>query len=124
MSNLAQINNPTKAGFLEKQSLYLGQYRKRYMVLKDNKLFSFKNTSAKQQPTEVFDLKVYHDIKTFKDGFILSSDKISRKFKCNILQKKKWIQSLKTTIMNYVPLQINLNVSVANSDILKQISIW
>eukprot|EP01084_Bolivina_argentea_P310097 536486_1 len=55
---LKRIVEPSKSGFLFKQSKYTKVYRKRWIMLKFGKLYSFDNKIA-DQATEVFDLSTF-----------------------------------------------------------------
>ena len=60
-----------KEGYILKQSVYLKQFRKRWMVLMDDKLVSFSqqiNGDNTKQPTEIFDLSVYDKVIRARNG--------------------------------------------------------
>eukprot|EP01084_Bolivina_argentea_P132643 234092_1 len=62
----SSVENETKiikAGFLQKQSMYLKAYRKRWMVLKDSCLYSYKSENINAKPTEIIDINSFNDIK-------------------------------------------------------------
>eukprot|EP01084_Bolivina_argentea_P066273 120799_1 len=61
-----EIYKPTKEGYLQKQSAVLKIYRKRWMVLQESMLYSFKERKKYDKPTEVFDLKIYNVKKSQK----------------------------------------------------------
>lgn len=97
------IVNPTKEGFLEKQSRHLKRWKRRWFVLQQHMLYSFKdervyevgrhgersNTSRhlslslEQDPTEVIDLRVFSSIKSSEEitnrshSFDVSSSEMS-----------------------------------------------
>ena len=52
-------NELTKEGYLEKQSLYLKKFRKRFIILRQNHLFCYDN-HKKTQITEFIKLSVFH----------------------------------------------------------------
>ena len=74
-TTLAELVNPEKKGFLMKASLHLKIFKKRWMVLKDDKLYSFKTNKSFEKATEVFDLSMYNniDLKFEHDKSFLSS---------------------------------------------------
>eukprot|EP01084_Bolivina_argentea_P250701 420171_1 len=57
-----KITNPTKEGYLEKQSSWFKTYRKRWMVLEGSILYSFKQEKQYDNPTEIFDLTIYNKV--------------------------------------------------------------
>eukprot|EP01084_Bolivina_argentea_P242588 406912_1 len=56
----------SKEGYLVKKSRNLGVYRRRWTLLKQNKLYTFKKKLIYHQPTEIIDLKTYNRIKTIQ----------------------------------------------------------
>ena len=61
------ISNPTKEGYLEKQSRVFKRWRKRWFVLQDSTLYSFKKERVYDSPTEVIDLRVFSSVKSSED---------------------------------------------------------
>jgi len=61
------INNPTKEGWLEKQSRHFKRWRKRWFVLQDSTLYSFKKERVYDTPTEIVDLRVFSSVKSSED---------------------------------------------------------
>ena len=61
------ISNPTKEGYLEKQSRVFKRWRKRWFVLQDSTLYSFKKERVYDNPTEVIDLRVFSSVKSSED---------------------------------------------------------
>jgi len=61
------ITNPTKEGFLEKQSRVFKRWRKRWFVLQDSTLYSFKKERVYDVPTEIIDLRVFSSVKSSED---------------------------------------------------------
>eukprot|EP01084_Bolivina_argentea_P152070 265325_1 len=88
MSNVSSSNKLSntdkiiKQGYLQKQSKTVKQFRKRWMVLKKNALYSYKNKRiTDKNPTELFDLTIYNKTKlTNKTQFELLSTTQSRLF--------------------------------------------
>jgi len=62
-----EITNPSKEGWLEKQSRFLKTWRKRWFVLEGNILYSFKKEKVYSNPTEVIDLKVFSSVKSSEE---------------------------------------------------------
>eukprot|EP01084_Bolivina_argentea_P144513 253527_1 len=52
-----------KEGYLTKQSLHLNKLRQRWMVLKGKCLYSYKVKQVYEDPTEIFELKLYRTVK-------------------------------------------------------------
>ena len=61
------ISNPTKEGYLEKQSRVFKRWRKRWFVLQDSTLYSFKKERVYDAPTEIIDLRVFSSVKSSED---------------------------------------------------------
>eukprot|EP01084_Bolivina_argentea_P076814 139258_1 len=76
-------NTSIKEGYLIKKSLHLSQKRKRWIVLTNDKIYSFKNKNINaqnrqksQNPTEIFDLNLYCNVSKYKsEGFCLFQNK-------------------------------------------------
>ena len=79
-----QITKPKKEGYLDKQSSFWKTYRKRWMVLQGHTLYSFKDEKDYENPTEIFDLKIYNKAEPSANGrtgqFELSSPNDTRTF--------------------------------------------
>eukprot|EP01084_Bolivina_argentea_P179103 309502_1 len=70
-----------KEGYLQKKSLHLHTFRQRWMVLKGNKLYSYKPNATDQNPTEIIDLNNFDNVSISKKGiFKLISAKATRIF--------------------------------------------
>lgn len=61
------ITKPTKEGWLEKQSRILKRWKRRWMVLQDNMLYSFKSERDYREPTEAINLIDYSSVKSSED---------------------------------------------------------
>jgi len=61
------IKNPSKEGWLEKQSRIFKRWRRRWFVLQDCTLYSFKKERVYDQPTEIIDLRVFSSVKSSED---------------------------------------------------------
>ena len=57
------MTDPTKEGWLYKRSRYLHQWRLRWVVLDDYKLYTFKNAKKDRDATEVIDLHKFSSIR-------------------------------------------------------------
>mmetsp|Transcript_61958 Transcript_61958/g.55902 ORF Transcript_61958/g.55902 Transcript_61958/m.55902 type:complete len:138 (-) Transcript_61958:7-420(-) len=57
-----------KEGYLRKQSQHLKQFRKRWIVLDEGKLFSFQKQKGKKAATEIFDLSIYNQVRRSING--------------------------------------------------------
>ena len=84
-----------KNGYLKKQSAHLHLYRKRWIVLVENKIYSYKDKENMVKATEIFDLTIYDIVKTCNKSFefILSSSTDSKNYKNRLFLAK-------TTILN------------------------
>jgi hypothetical protein len=100
------INNPAKEGYLEKQSRYLKQWRRRWFVLQDSMLYSFKRKQTYDQPTEVIDLRVYSSVKSSEDytnrshSFdVYSTDTVFSMVADSETEKEDWIRAIGRAIV-------------------------
>eukprot|EP00455_Lapot_gusevi_P025961 TRINITY_DN273_c0_g1_i1.p1 TRINITY_DN273_c0_g1~~TRINITY_DN273_c0_g1_i1.p1 ORF type:complete len:129 (+),score=27.07 TRINITY_DN273_c0_g1_i1:40-426(+) len=60
--------NPEKAGYLEKQSRYLKQWKKRWVIMtKDHKILSFHDNQDLTNPTEIIDLRIFNSVRSSAD---------------------------------------------------------
>merc|ERR1712154_331950 len=96
-----KITKPKKEGYLEKQSSFWKTYRKRWMVLQGYMLYSFKEEKEYDNPTEIFDLRIYNKAKKSSDGktgqFELSSPNDCRIFLASSENEMKdWIKYIKS----------------------------
>lgn len=62
-----RFDKMVKEGWLEKQSRFMRTWRRRWIVLSGNKLYSFKESKNYVDPTEVIDLKVFSSVKSSSD---------------------------------------------------------
>eukprot|EP01084_Bolivina_argentea_P096781 173987_1 len=89
-----------KEGYLEKQSLYIKQFRKRWIKLTKTHLYSFKN-KYNTKATETIPLALFIDIKISQNvkhaQFQLISPKQTRTFIASSLnQMHNWIESIRS----------------------------
>mmetsp|Transcript_31716 Transcript_31716/g.51322 ORF Transcript_31716/g.51322 Transcript_31716/m.51322 type:complete len:158 (-) Transcript_31716:312-785(-) len=63
-----KIKNPTKEGWLGKQSRHLRKWRPRWVVLEGATLHTFKKERDYANPTEIIDLKVFSSVKSSEDA--------------------------------------------------------
>ena len=79
-----RISNPTKEGYLDKLSSFWKTYRKRWMVVQGYTLYTFKEEKDYENPTEIFDLRIYNKVVPSANGetgqFELSSPNDTRTF--------------------------------------------
>ena len=116
-----KITKP-KEGYLEKQSSFWKTYRKRWMVLQGYMLYSFKEEKEYDNPTEIFDLRIYNKAKkSTGDGaktgqFELSSPNDSRIFLASSENEMKdWIKYIKLASNSNKKVSIHqYNISEAN----------
>jgi len=85
---------------LDKQSSFWKSYRKRWMVLHGHMLYSFKKEKEYEDPTEIFDLRIYNKATKSSDGktgqFELSSPNDSRIFLASSSNEMRdWIKHIK-----------------------------
>jgi len=106
MAQIIQINNPVKEGFLEKQSRHLKRWKRRWFVLQDSVLYSFKNQREYTDPTEVIDLRVFSSVKSSEDytnrphSFdVYSSDTVFSMVAESEADKEDWIRAIGRAIV-------------------------
>ena len=106
MSRPISISNPSKEGWLEKQSRYLKHWRRRWFVLQDSTLYSFKRRRSYRDPTEVIDLKIYSSVKSSEDytnrlhSFdVYSSDTVFSMVAESEAEKEDWIRAIGRAIV-------------------------
>jgi len=100
------IVNPTKEGWLEKQSRHLKRWKKRWFVLQDSTLYSFKKEKSYESPTEVIDLRVFSSVKSSEDytnrphSFdVYSSDMVFSMVAVSEAEKEDWIRAIGRAIV-------------------------
>jgi hypothetical protein len=100
------INNPTKEGYLEKQSRVFKRWRKRWFVLQDSTLYSFKKERVYDQPTEIIDLRVFSSVKSSEDythrahSFdVYSTDQVFSMVAPAESDKEDWIRAIGRAIV-------------------------
>eukprot|EP01083_Nonionella_stella_P039673 107895_1 len=111
-------------GFLHKQSVYLKKMRKRWMVLKDHFLYSYKEKQVYTHPTEIFDLHSFYIAAVTTEGthelgqFELISLTETRIFITSSLEEmNNWVGCL-NTIISSVNLNSNLYLTRMCSSVL------
>eukprot|EP01083_Nonionella_stella_P169207 573250_1 len=98
----------TKKGYLQKKSLYLSALRRRWMVLKGDKLYSYKTMQMHQTPTEIIDLNHFDGVSITTNGTfkLLSSSKQTRVFvSSSINELDDWCIQIIKTILNHKKLR-------------------
>ena len=100
------IKNPAKEGWLEKQSRYLSRWRKRWFVLQDSTLYSFKKEKSYDVPTEIIDLRVFSSVKSSEDytnrthSFdVYSADFVFSMVATSENEKEDWIRAIGRAIV-------------------------
>eukprot|EP00808_Paulinella_micropora_P007860 g59140.t1 len=100
------IKNPAKEGFLEKQSRHLKRWKKRWFVLQDSTLYSFKKEKDYQNPTETIDLRVFSSVKSSEDytnrthSFdVYSADMVFSMVASSETEKEDWIRAIGRAIV-------------------------
>jgi len=100
------IVNPTKEGWLEKQSRHLKRWKKRWFVLQDSILYSFKKEKVYEAPTEIIDLRVFSSVKSSEDytnrphSFdVYSSDMVFSMVASSEAEKEDWIRAIGRAIV-------------------------
>lgn len=100
------INNPAKEGYLEKQSRHLKRWKKRWFVLQDSTLHSFKKEKNYENPTESIDLRVFCSVKSSEDytnrqhSFdVYSADHVFSMVAVSENEKEDWIRAIGRAIV-------------------------
>lgn len=92
-------SDPMMHGYLEKESLYFKTYRKRWIELRDNCLYSYKDENHSEDETEIVDLNLFEYIERTKDNkfkLISSNQKTKRQFIAPSTQTlNKWVDQIK-----------------------------
>jgi len=103
---MIKFQNKQKEGYLFKQSRHLKQWRRRWFVLDDNKLYSFKDKENTKDATETIDLKVFSSVKSSEDftGKANSFDVYSPDFVFSMAaecesDKEDWIRAIGRAIV-------------------------
>ena len=93
-----------KEGYLEKESLFLKRFRKRWIVLKVDKLYSYKDNKKSCKPTEIINLTACKNVIKIHNGFtlILSNNKTRSFHTLNINDINDWIQCHSLYLYIYV----------------------
>lgn len=101
-----EFKNPAKEGFLEKQSRHLKRWKKRWFVLQDSTLYSFKTERVYESPTEVIDLRVFSSVKSSEDftnrshSFdVYSADMVFSMVAGSENEKEDWIRAIGRAIV-------------------------
>jgi hypothetical protein len=100
------ITNPAKEGYLEKQSRILKRWKRRWFVLQDSMLYSFKKEKEYVNPTESIDLRVFSSVKSSEDytnrphSFdVYSSDMVFSMVAESEAEKEDWIRAIGRAIV-------------------------
>jgi len=101
-----EFKNPAKEGFLEKQSRHLKRWKKRWFVLQDSTLYSFKKERVYDSPMEVIDLRVFSSVKSSEDftnrshSFdVYSADMVFSMVAGSENEKEDWIRAIGRAIV-------------------------
>jgi len=100
------INSPAKEGWLEKQSRHLKRWKRRWFVLQDSTLYSFKKEKVYDDPTEIIDLRIFSSVKSSEDytnrthSFdVYSSDMVFSMVAASESEKEDWIRAIGRAIV-------------------------
>eukprot|EP01084_Bolivina_argentea_P120729 214049_1 len=121
------LPNRRYTGYLEKESLHLKKFRKRWIVLDGKYLCCYKTKAANnKKPTETIDLLLFRAcyMADNKHEFMLQSKdaKIIRRFRCySDLDLKKWILHIQQVI--HGPIYTDYAKNTQNKSILIRINI-
>ena len=94
-----------KEGYLGKESIHLKKVRKRWMVLKGMHLYSYKEMQNYEDPTEIFDLKMYRTAKMCRNGKTGQFELISIKQERRVFiassknEMNEWMRCIKKVIL-------------------------
>jgi len=101
-----EFKNPAKEGYLEKQSRHLKRWKKRWFVLQDSTLYSFKKERVYENPTEIIDLRVFSSVKSSEDftnrthSFdVYSADMVFSMVASSENEKEDWIRAIGRAIV-------------------------
>jgi len=96
----------SKEGWLEKQSRHLKRWKKRWCVLQESTLYSFKKERSYISPTEVIDLRVFSSVKSSEEltnrphSFdVYSSDMVFSMVASTEAEKEDWIRAIGRAIV-------------------------
>eukprot|EP01084_Bolivina_argentea_P075898 137541_1 len=101
-----QHHSCVREGYLDKASLLLKKFRKRWIVLNENKLYSYKTQTKNDKPTEIIDLMQFSFVKISDDDnerqFELLSPKSKRIFTASsTMDMNNWINSIKQSFLSH-----------------------
>lgn len=92
--------------FLEKQSRHFRRWKKRWFVLQDSTLLSFKKERCYENPTEQIDLRIFSSVKSSEDytnrthSFdVYSSDMVFSMVAASENEKEDWIRAIGRAIV-------------------------
>jgi len=101
-----EFRNPSKEGWLDKQSRHLKRWKKRWFVLQDSTLYSFKKEKVYDVPTEIIDLRVFSSVKSSEDytnrshSFdVYSADMCFSMVAASENEKEDWIRAIGRAIV-------------------------
>eukprot|EP01084_Bolivina_argentea_P307977 532415_1 len=111
-----QRSNPFKQGFLIKQSAHLNFFNKRWVVLENYVLSTYKSENISQNATELFDLATFFKVvrieENGKNGFVLASHTNSRTFLSSSKDEtNEWINKINIAINNNLKVPIDVEIS-------------
>ena len=93
-----------KEGYLQKQSVHLHVYRKRWIVLKARKAILCYKDETKRALTETFDMSEYSDVHLNQstEFSLISADK-TRTFRAtNERETKKWVECIQNVLISQI----------------------
>eukprot|EP01084_Bolivina_argentea_P258428 435672_1 len=115
MANHVAIQPVTvvKEGWLDKKSRYIGSWRRRWIVLTSNALYTFKNEKVYKDPTEVFEISSINFATTFTKSeqinmFFIQQNQTVIHFKASTVSaKENWIKTINAYI-NFIELHVTV----------------
>ena len=126
---MEQSSNIVKSGYLDKESFYLRNLKKRWIVLKHHCLYSYKTQNTHQNPTEIIDLRKFNAVqyitrekeaKSFCFAIFSASGAPYRKFIASSLEEMTdWMYHIRQEFRTHCDILTAIASSDKNAKILK-----